>query len=1327
MKRFIWILLHFAITLSIHGMNFRQITTADGLTNSAILSLYSDSNGLLWIGTCDGLNISDGFTVFPARQIPEFASISGNIIENIVETEPGTIWVQTNYGLNRISTRSNSFKLFPQFQGQEKIIVAPDHTLFVLNEHCDLSYCSPGDEQFTKLVNLQLDFSGIYDILITDALMRLYTQGGIYDYSISKEANGYRIGKPQKASDLNMRSARCDNTYTLAVDTDGNLMQFNGLAKSGTPLSNIHDDLNNRGDISDMVVDDNGSIFISFRTGGLIKLTRDKSNAYHKEDLGVDIGVFCLEKSPLQNVVWAGSDCHGVYTFFDDPFTLRFLGFDSFANKIFHPVRSVYLDEFNSLWIGTKGDGLLRVRNFNPIPGNSHGEQSLFTKGNSGLSDNSVYAVSHSSRPLLWIAEDSGIDYFSYSDNSIHKVETRGMPVNLVHGIYEANDTTLFISTTGHGIFKARISGAPDRPILTDIRQYTIDGGNLSSNYFFAQDFDEDTAPIFGNRGFGIFTLRDNSLQSIHDLNALSGDKAINDVFAVMRDKGNIWVGTGSGLVKIAPDASYLYAGLENGFPNNTIHAMLKDDYDNIWISTNKGLVRFNTKTEDTHTYLTSYNVSGNEFSDGAAHKAGDILMFGGVDGLFMLTRTSPVPPGVNYMPPMQVIGLTVGGQNEPITKHISNRMFEEGECNLTLGPDQNYFSVILSTPDFTNPDNYIFLYTLDGEKWISNGTSRNLSFTKLNYGKNRLRIKYRNRETGEESREYVMNINIQSPWYLSWWAKTLYFLLLGAIVFVIIRIYYLHQREKQRSDTYESKMKFFSNISHELFTPLTLIYGTGDRLLADEETSPQARKHINLIMSNTKRLNTLIQELVDFRKIESGHRKLVIEVVDISSLANEICESFSVMAEHNGVTFIKDIAEGIIFNTDREAFIRILTNLLSNAFKYTPAEGTVKLTIRGEQGSLKLDIYNTGKGISQSDKKKIFNRFTILDNMEKNATKGLLSRNGLGLAICKSLVEMLHGHIDIESEMGHYALFRVSLPPNTPTPAALTSDPASKESFVTYEDSQNDYLQMLTLSTEGKPNILVVDDNKDILSFLADTLTEYNIITALTAEEGINLVKTLNIDLIITDVMLPDKNGMTFTRYIKSNKHTMYIPVVILSGKHATSEKVEGLASGADVYIEKPFDLRYLRAVIYRLLEKQQSMQEYYNSSASGFAYANGRLQSKESKDFISEVISFIDTNLEDEKLNADALAQHMQIGVRNLYRRFKDLELPPPNEFIKAHKLQIAAKLLVTTSLTVQEVIYRSGFNNRSHFYREFFRHYSMTPKDYRTKNKKKSDFED
>lgn len=1325
MKRFIWILLYCAIILPIYGMNFRQITTADGLTNSAILSLYSDSNGLLWIGTCDGLNISDGFTVFPARQIPEFASISGNIIENIVETEPGTIWVQTNYGLNKIARGKDKNQFFPQFHGQEKILTAPDHTLFILDENCDLSYYNQTQEKFTKLVNFQLEFHGIYDIRITDSSLFLYTNRGVYEYSLRKSANGYTIGKPRQIMGRQLKMARCDGENTIFVDSEGNVQLGTGMKKNLKTLYNIKEDLSRRGDISDMIIDDNGNLFVAFRTGGLIKIIHDRNNAYHREDLEVDIGIFCLEKSQLQNVVWAGTDCHGVYTFFDDSFTLKFIGFDKFYNRISHPVRALFLDEYNSLWIGTKGDGLLRVKNFNPAAGTPYGEQTLYTKGNSELSDNSVYALASSHRPLLWIAGDSGIDYFSYSDNTIHHIPTDGYPINLVHGIHEANDSTLFISTTGHGVFKAKIRGTAGHPQLTDIKQYTIDGGNMSSNYFFAQAIDDGTHPIFGNRGLGIFTLQNDRLQNLHNLKHTSSDKTVNDVFAVLRDDNTIWAGTGSGLVKVSADGYRLYAGVENGFLNNTIHSMLKDDYGNLWISTNKGLVRFNTTSGESHSYVTSYNITGNEFSDGASFKSGEELLFGGVDGIVTVLRTSPVPPGENYMPPLQVLALIIGGKNEPVTRYITDRHMENGECTLILGPDQNYFSLIFSIPDFTNPDNYILSYTLDGKKWINNGTSRNITFTKLNYGKNTLRVKYQNRETGEESHEYIMNIEVKSPWYLSWWAKIIYFLLFSGIVYAIFRGYYLHQKSKQRNDVYESKMKFFSNISHELFTPLTLIYGTGDRLLADEDTSQQARKHLNLIMSNTKRLNSLIQELVDFRKIESGNHKPTIAPQDLSALAMEICESFAVIAERHEIKFKSEIQGGIIFNTDREAFIRIMTNLLSNAFKYTSAQGIVKFELKTEGNNLKMEVLNTGSGISETDRKKIFNRFTILDNVEKDAKKGLFSRNGLGLAISKSLVEMLGGKIEIESEVDNFALFKVCLPPQAPTPEMERGE-AAGEIIIPESEKDNGYMDLIPMHAHGKHNILVVDDNRGILDLLTDTLTEYNILTARTAEEGLEMLKKVNVDLIISEVTLPGSNGMTFTRNVKNNRHTMHIPVIILSARQGVEEKVEGLAAGADVFVGKPFELSYLRAVIYRLLEKQQTMQEYFTTSASAYSYTNGQLQDKESKDFISRIAIYIDANIENEKLNAEAVADYMQIGLRNLYRKFKDLGLPPPNEFIKSHKLAMAAKLLVTTSLTVQEVIYRSGFNNRSHFYREFDKAYGTTPKDYRRQHKKKSDFE-
>jgi len=1306
-------------------MNLRQINTADGLTNSAVLSLYSGSDGLLWAGTCDGLNLCDGYAVYPTRQMPEFSSITGNIIENITETAPGTLWVQTNHGLNRITTISNRIFFFPEYQGKEKLIVSPDRSLFVLTENCDLTYCRENDTQFTRLVNLQYDFADICDICIEKDKLRIFTKRGIIDYDLNKEKNGYSVGKPKQMSDRRLAYAFCDDDKTLAVDQQGNILLYKSRDTHPAVLYNISGEIRRRGQISDMLVDDNGNIFISFLTYGIIKLSQGDSGSYNMEDLGIDIGIFCLAKSPLQNLVWAGTDCHGVYTLYDDPYTVQFLGFNDFNSNISRPVRAIYLDQRDCLWLGTKGDGLLCVSDFKESNCKAHGDEKLYTTTNSKLSDNSIYALSRSNRPLLWIGTDNGINYYSYKDNTIHVVDTGGQPVNLVHGIYEANDTTLFISTTGDGVFKASISGPHDYPVLTDIRRYTINNGNVSSNYFFAQTIDNIDTPLFGNRGFGIFTLRRDSLINIYNLKNEYPDKSINDVFAVLSDNNTIWAGTGYGLLKMTSDDDKLYAGVENGFLNNTIHSMLKDEDGNLWISTNNGIVRFNPELEKGHNYMTNYSISANEFSDGAAYKSDNALIFGGVDGIVLISKASPTPPGENYLPAVSVVGLSIAGRNEPLHEYLFLDKSGNGKRHLVLNSNQNYFALNFSAPDFANPESYIFLYTLDGNKWISNGTNRQLTFTRLDYGNNTLKVKYRNRETGIESDEYHLDIKIKAPWYLSTLAQIVYFTIIITIVLIAVRIYYLRHNEKQKNEIYENKLKFFTNISHELLTPLTLIYGTSERMLAAENADPDTCKYVNLIRNNTEQLSSLIQSLIDFRKIETGNKAMFIRRIDVSTATTKIYESFTVIAEQNNISFTKDIPDNLYFNSDHEALLRIISNLVSNAFKYTPAEGSVKIGVRISGDNLVIEVYNTGNGISENDRKKIFNRYSILDNVEKKATQGLSSRNGLGLAICNSLVEMLGGHIDIDSEVGNYALFRVILPPKETThmKAAVETDDDDTTALQAHTD--DDRSPKLLMPTVGKANILVIDDNPGILKLLTDSLTEYNIITAMTAKEGLQMLKSYNIELIITDVMIPDNDGVSLTRNIRRNKHTMYIPIIILSALNSNSEKVKGLAAGADAYIGKPFQLSYLRAVIYRLLENQKTMKEYYNTSASAYGYVNGRLQDKESKDFIDKVISYIDANIENDSLNAESLAEHMQMGVRNLYRKFKEIGLNPPNEFIKSHKISFAAKLLVTTSLTVQEIIYRSGFNNRSHFYREFFRQFNTTPKDYRTKNKDKSDF--
>lgn len=1321
------------VGISSWGYNSRQINANDGLTNTAVLSLCPDENGLLWIGTCDGLNIYDGFNLFLPRELPEYSQMTGNIIERIIQAAPGSYWVQTNYGLNKVVPTNGYCKLFPQFQGKEKLAMSQNGVLLVLSENGTLYYFIEGrSTAFERMGKINIPFDDVCEIVYNGSFLRVFTRRGVWDYDTNRVDDKLSLGSAHLRSDVNLLYAFNDGDVTLAIDHEGDILEFRANAVVPARLHNIMGELNARGVVSDMLLSDGGDIFVSFLTTGLIRLGVNGDKGMVVEDMGLNVGVFCLSQSPTQGVVWAGTDCHGVYAFFEGDYSVESLKFSAFNNLISRPVRALLVDEYKNLWIGTKGDGVLMVPGFNEANGRVHGRETLFTTENSELGHNSVFAFSRSSRPVMWIATDNGLNYYSYVDRRIHRVATPGVPIANVHSVYEPNDSTLVLATTGHGVFVMKIGGTKASPTVHDIKRYTVDNGNFSSNFFFSVSNDSVDAPVFANRGLGAFVLEGDSLKSVMNLVNEYDNRTIFDVFAVVREKKNgvLWLGTGHGLLKLQRDGDKLFAGAESGFVNNTIHSMLRDEDGNLWISTNQGLVCFNTETEKVQVYNANYGLRVNEFSDGAAFKTAESMLFGGVDGIVIVSKNRFGKAVSGYRPRLLPVGLTVSGETVLMSHYF--HVDSDGKMSIKLAHNENYFSITFSAPDYINTANYDFLYSLDGKTWINNGNNRTITFTRMNYGDNKLLVKYINRQSGVESNVVSIDLSIQPPWYLSTIAKWLYFLLLCGVAYAIIRTYLARQRFKQgqilermeqahKEEVYEGKLRFFTNITHEFCTPLTLIFGSCERILAYKDADDHMQKYVSLIRSNTERLNSLIQDLIDFRRIETGNKDRKISRISVSEVCGDIYESFTVIAEQNGIRFEGDIAPGIYFNSDYKALLRIMSNLLSNAFKYTHSGGVVRFGVKMQGDNLSIEVYNTGKGISEKEKQRVFNRYSILDNVEENATRGLSSRNGLGMAICSSLVEMLDGKIDIQSEVGQYALFTVTLPPlecNVQEEIAPSKGVTPMMQPVAVDTATEP--DVVSEHRIGCESILVIDDNRDILTLLADSLSEYNVHVAANASEGLEVLKHNNIDLIITDVMMPGIDGVALTKIIKGNKHTMHIPLIILSAKNTNAEKVEGLASGADAYVGKPFQLSYLRAVIVRLLENRRVMKEYYNTSASAYEYSGGQLVDRESKAFIDKIVEFIDNNIDDHELSTEQLANHMQVSVRNLYRKFKDLGLASPNDFIKSHRIAFAAKLLLTTSLTVQEIIYRSGFNNRSHFYREFDKQHGMTPKDYRTSNK-------
>lgn len=1327
-------LLHTAFCISAYNM--RQTSNADGLTNSAILAMHQDPQGFLWLGTCDGVNIFEGNTAIPFHEMYPGLRLSGNIIESILSPGDGVMWVHTNHGLDRVDTRNNTIDVFSQFQGAECVRSNPEGDIFVLAEDRNVYiYNADGEPSFDKLFTIDQSYFSVKEMAVGSNCVIMATDEGVIRYWLKRDDNGlYSMTGMEKLSSEPIIFAQNNDSERMHLLTQkGDLLRLK-LDGSMRRLLNIKPLIDRHGEVSNIVRDRKKNLFIAFRTDGVTKISGGKDGRYSFDDLGLRVGVFCLEYSEDQDVVWIGTDCQGVYTYSEGAYNIRTLDFASLGGDLSHPVRTILLDRDSTLWVGTKGDGLLRIPNFDERQGGMPvRNQRLFTSGNSGLLHNFVFGICESSRPILWISTEGGINYYSYADGAIHAAQI-SEPVKFVHDIYEEGDSVLWMATIGEGVVKARISGSPSAPVLTDIRHYTVDNNNFASNYFFALSTDKDGRLLLGNRGMGVFVLENDHLRSI-PIKGDYGTETINDAFAVMRNDSILWVGTGHGLVKIDADGNETYFGPEKGLVNSTIHDMLSDNSGNVWVSTNQGLVKVDPLTDESQLYAGNYGVSITEFSDGAAFRTANSLFFGGIDGIAIVSRNKNYDATAVFDPELVLARLAVSGQFVSLPDYLRSK---GGHNRISLAHDQNHFAVTFMAPDYQNAANYTYYYTLDGKEWISNGSRSTISFNEMDYGNYTLGVKYVNRTTGSESEPYVLDINIRAPWYLSNYAKVVYVLLLLAIGLFSGRRYVREQRRRQREElhrmeqvhreeVYEEKLKFFTNITHEFCTPLTLIYGPCERILSYSGSDDYIRKYVGLVRLNAERLNNLIQELIDFRRVETGHKTLKVQHIGISGICNDIAESFSELADRNNVDLRNNVPDGLTWNTDYNCLRKVLTNLVSNAFKYTPVGGCVEQGAEIVDGKLRLWVYNTGKGIREEDKERIFNRYSILDNVEENAIKGLSARNGLGMAICHSMVEVLQGTIEIESEVGKYARFVVTLPlleVNAEGDAIIRNSADCTVSSAAAEIIESAPKVEIDVKgrVNGRHNILIIDDNPEILTLLSDSLTEFNIETASSAAEGLDILTKRSPDLVITDVMMPGTNGFELTRQIKQNKHTMHIPLIILSAKSSDREQIQGIESGADVYIGKPFNLSYLKAVIQRLIDSRDKLREYYNTSASAYEFTNGKLLNKEDKDFMAKVTEYIDANIDDTELSPEQLAQHLQTSVRNLYRKFKDLDQLPPNDFIKSHRISYAAKLLITTTLTVQEVLYKSGFTNRSHFYKEFDKRFGMTPKDYRMSNRVK-----
>ena len=1311
------------------------------LSNNAIIDIYQDDRGYMWIGTYDGLNLFNGRNTYVYRFEPDNKNtLCSNIINKISDGGPGYLWVSTSMGLNRFSLKDRKVtESYPEYP--ECLLIATDsleNTLVVSRKNfisCHTSRTASFQDIYTRDITpetARLLFAGeqgCFYLLSSDGVLKqLIPDYSKLPFTIKTKEN--------KIHDKPIEQAFYEEGVLYYVDADNKLYRYRTEENKETYLSDLSGWMEKYGKVA-RVVSFQSKLYLVFRNGLL--LDPDKP----EEAIDLNIGVFSMFKDKKQQILWIGTDGQGLRMLYDKYERFDGLALEDLPFVMLNPVRSVYTDEDKTLWFGTKGDGFVRIKEYDSY---AKGEIPLdriarYTTAD-GLSNNRVYCFFKSLyHPLVWIGTDGpGLSYYSYEDEKVHtlpsKIDTR---IRYVHSICEINDSTLWMATTGDGLIEVVLERDKSGLTVKYLQSYLLEKDGKICNEFYSMYYDGKSTLYLGSRG-GYGMARFDLLTRQYDFMSMnnSANQAIGDVLSLCYSSDStFYLGASSGMTRMKCDQAgtceFWQYDRSDGISNDMIHGILEDKDKCIWLSSNKGLTKYNPHNNFFHNYG-SQELMVTEFSDDAYWKCPYTgrLFFGGVDGLVWIDPQNDRQE--SYSPDLHFFELKMGDET------IS--LYDYADANpgpVTIPPDVSTFTISFVATDYIHGDNYEYSYLLQdyNTAWTELQKSNEISFTKLPYGNYTLKVRYKNDVYDSNAREYLLPLKILPPWYLSTWAIAVYIFL--AILFAGVLVYWINRRiaekqqqvarkihEEQKEKLYEAKLNFFANITHELCTPLTLINGVGDYIqtYAENTSDNKLKRYIRILRDNVASLNELIQEILDFRKIEeAGLNYFSIRRISVPDIIRRQYESFTPIAEQNGIKFVLSLPDQLYWNTDPTGLKKILVNLISNAFKYSDEAGEIRISATTENESLIIRVYNSGKGISETDLKTIFDRYRILGDLEGNNYTQTTSRNGLGLFICHSSVQSLHGTIEVKSEEGRFAEFIVRLPHLEAEEEEAEPENEEPETVPVLSSPIDETGLPGIVSPENKPCVLVVDDHKDIVWLIKESLSEaYTIVEAYGVEEAIRLMEKQTPALIITDIMMPEIDGMELISRVKSDKFTRHIPLIVVSARISEHDQAEGLDLGADAYLTKPFSAVVLRSVVNRLMTSKKELKDYYYSPESAYEQSGGQLIHQEDKEFMDAVTAIIRENLDKETLRLELIAEKMGMNTRSLYRRFKKISPLTPSDFIKDYRFNYAAQLLVTTNLSVQEIIYKVGISNRSYFYREFAAKYNQTPTEYRNKQKVK-----
>lgn len=1340
-------------------LSFDHLTVSNGLSQSTVLSICKDSRGYMWFGTRDGLNRYNGKTIKIYRHDDgkDHSISADDYIYTIVKSRDGNLWIGTQNGLNYYQPKIDAF---------EKIYHRP-REISSLSSNAVLSVCETKNGQIWFGTNLGLSllqdnksrkFSNFYVkdglagnevyCIFEDSKRNIWigtTTGLTQMKSLGKGKYQFTnfFNKPSDPLSLSGNSIK-----TIVEDKDGKI--WIGTERNGISIYNPEQQTFSRiqqnsinglsnNFIRKIIISKDGRFWIATMNGLNIydptngKFTVYKHDSENRKSL-IDNSIKDLYEDE-RGSVWIGTNFGGISVAHKNTVPFDILKYSKYRNSISNDIISVVagIDDRHIL-SGTEGSGVDLMdtqtgtfQNFRNNPTDP-----------SSISSNNVKAIFKDNKGLIWIGlYEGGLELFNSSNGTFkhfkpNSKDSTSISHGYVSSIAQDLQGRLWIGTSSKGINLYDYEKQNFSRINTNSK-----GLKISSDYIRVM-LGDAKGNLWVGAADGLSILKKGKNQFDRFYKNKDGLKS-DYINCILEDKTHqIWVGSHrGGLAKyLAKENRFITYTSKNGLPSDNVVGVAQDDEGNLWISTDRGLSKFDMKQNNFKNYYVSDGLPSNEFSYGAAYKAPTgTLYFGSYNGLVSF---KPQNIAINKTAP-KIVFTALRLFNKDVEVGSEDGLLEE---DISFAPkiiftaDQDIFTVDFVALNYIKPERNKYAYKLEGFEDDWNEVSiPSATYTNLPAGTYHLLVKGSNNDGYWNTNPARLEIRVLPPLWKTWWAYLLYTVAFALAWYYINRflrrqqrleteLYYEHLNYEQQQELHQNKLEFFTRISHEIRTPLTLISAPIEKLIHLTQDNATLNTHLKGIKNNTDRLLRLIKELLDFRKIETGNIQLKVAEVDLVLLGDVICEAFKSQMADKEITFkFEHPSKPVHVFIDSAQMEKVLFNLLTNAVKYTPAYGTIKLIIEENDKDVHIKVYDNGSGISSDHLTHVFNNFYQVKNQASHQAGW-----GIGLALVKNIVDMHKAQITVQSKVTNaeergFSEFCIILQKgkkhfSTHELNVSTAIYAAGEMSNGLTVKEELYSSKLNEIAGNTQHILVIEDNDELREFIVQSLqSSYTVIGAANGLQGWEYALENIPDLIISDVTMPLMDGNEVCRRIKSEEKTNHIPVVMLTAMASHSHQVEGLEAGADAYITKPFSIQVLELNVKNLLLAKEVLRSKYQKQLL-LTPTKVEIQSPEEK-FLNKLMQIVENKMEDPDFNVSVLVEEIGMSQTVLYKKIKALTDLSITDFIKSIRLKRAGQLLTDGHLTVAEVAYSVGFNDRKYFSKEFKKQFGVVPSDYTAKN--------